>query len=199
MSRGRSPPGSTKAPRIVAVHHSKVQFCCSGVTGMIAARSGGSRHFQGSVADQGWSVAIAGGSFFIDAATASAWRITRSTLPPASLARFCVGPAAADQLGEQQRIAADAVHARRAPRLADAVEVAADPDMIVAGDLGDMLDMVGDLRDVGARRRMGGLPRLRSPPRAARAGRCRATSAALPRRPRSAFHLRNALGRHRPR
>jgi hypothetical protein len=24
------------------VHHNKVQFCCSGVTGMIAARSGGS-------------------------------------------------------------------------------------------------------------------------------------------------------------
>src|SRR5205085_633226 len=31
---------------------------------------------------------IAAGSFFIDAATASAWRMTRSTLPPASLARL---------------------------------------------------------------------------------------------------------------
>ena len=30
----------------------------------------------------------AGGSFLIDAATASAWRISRSTFPPASLARF---------------------------------------------------------------------------------------------------------------
>jgi hypothetical protein len=32
-----SPPGSTKAPCIVSVHHSSVQFCCNGVTGMIAA------------------------------------------------------------------------------------------------------------------------------------------------------------------
>src|SRR3954451_5826041 len=36
----------------------------------------------------GAGVVIAGGSFFIDAATASACLITRSTLPPASLARF---------------------------------------------------------------------------------------------------------------
>ncbi|MDB5687934.1 MAG: aminodeoxychorismate synthase, component, partial [Rhizorhabdus sp.] len=34
-------PGSTKAPRIVLVHHIKVQFCWSGVTGMMAAFSGG--------------------------------------------------------------------------------------------------------------------------------------------------------------
>src|SRR5438270_6887043 len=47
----------------------------------------GRGHFQGSVG-RGWSVAIAGGSFFIDAATASACRSTRSKLPPASVARF---------------------------------------------------------------------------------------------------------------
>ena len=76
-------------------------------------------HFHGS-AGRGCEVAIAGGSFFIEAATASAWRITRSTLPPASLARFCVAPAAADQLGEDQGITGDAVQARRALRLSDA-------------------------------------------------------------------------------
>ena len=59
-----------------------------------------------------WS--IAGGSFFIDGATASAWRMARSTLPPASLARSESRPAAADQLGEEQRIAGDAVEARAA-------------------------------------------------------------------------------------
>ena len=65
-------------------------------------------------------------------------------LPPASLARFCVGPAAADQLGEQVGII---LHARRGRSGVtwDAVEVAADPDMIIARDLGDMIDMVGDL------------------------------------------------------
>ncbi len=41
FSRDKSPPGSTNAPRIVAVHHNKVQFCCNGVTGMIVAFSGG--------------------------------------------------------------------------------------------------------------------------------------------------------------
>ena len=33
--------GSTSAALLVLVHHSKVQFCCSGVTGIIAARMGG--------------------------------------------------------------------------------------------------------------------------------------------------------------
>ena len=41
LIRGRSPPGSTTAAFIVAVHQISVQFCCSGVTGTIAARSGG--------------------------------------------------------------------------------------------------------------------------------------------------------------
>jgi hypothetical protein len=44
-------------------------------------------HFQGSVADRGSSVAVAGGSPFIEAATASACRSTRSRLPPASFDR----------------------------------------------------------------------------------------------------------------
>ena len=37
----RSPPGSMNAPRIVLVHQIRQQFCCSGVTGMIAALRGG--------------------------------------------------------------------------------------------------------------------------------------------------------------
>src|SRR5947208_2471670 len=41
LRRGSSPPTSMKAPRIVFVHQIKVQFCWNGVTGMIAARSGG--------------------------------------------------------------------------------------------------------------------------------------------------------------
>src|SRR3954452_9843452 len=53
-----------------------------------AQRRLGCAHFQGSVADHGLSVAIAGGSFFIDAATASAPRSARRTLPPASFERF---------------------------------------------------------------------------------------------------------------
>ena len=47
------------------------------------------------------AASAAGGSFFIDFETASAWRRTRRILPPASLARFSIRPAAADQLGEQ--------------------------------------------------------------------------------------------------
>ena len=41
LSRSRSPPGSVKAPFIVWVHQTRQQFCCSGVTGMIATLSGG--------------------------------------------------------------------------------------------------------------------------------------------------------------
>src|SRR3546814_657698 len=41
FSRPRSPPGSTNAPLLVDVHHSNVQFCCNGVTGMIEALRGG--------------------------------------------------------------------------------------------------------------------------------------------------------------
>ena len=101
---------------------------------------------------------MAGGSSFIEAATASARRMTRSTLPPASLARSCVAPAAADQLGEQQGIAADAVHARRRALDVDPVEVAAEADMVMARDLDDMLDMVGDQTDVRCRARVRLLP-----------------------------------------
>jgi len=37
LSLSRSPPGSTSAPFIVLVHQINEQFCCKGVTGMIAA------------------------------------------------------------------------------------------------------------------------------------------------------------------
>ncbi len=37
----RSPPASTKAPRIVLVHQISVQFCSNAVTGMMTTRSGG--------------------------------------------------------------------------------------------------------------------------------------------------------------
>ena len=60
------------------------------------------------------------------------------------LGEIGVAPAAADQFGEQQRIAVDA--AKPGGRDLDAVEIAADADMIVAGDLGDVLDVIGDLR-----------------------------------------------------
>src|SRR3546814_1631854 len=41
LSVSRSPPGSTKAPRMVFVHQISEQFCCRGVTGMMATRMGG--------------------------------------------------------------------------------------------------------------------------------------------------------------
>ena len=46
-------------------------------------------------------------------APASASRITRSTLPPASWARSASRPAAVGQRGEQPRVAADVLEARR--------------------------------------------------------------------------------------
>jgi hypothetical protein len=39
-----------KAPRIVLVHQIKVQFCWKGVTGMIAARRGGSEAMRPKMA-----------------------------------------------------------------------------------------------------------------------------------------------------
>jgi len=39
-----------KAPRIVLVHQIKVQFCWNGVTGMIAARRGGSEAMRAKMA-----------------------------------------------------------------------------------------------------------------------------------------------------
>jgi hypothetical protein len=35
-----SPPGSMTTPSLVFVHHSSVQFCWNGVTGMMPARIG---------------------------------------------------------------------------------------------------------------------------------------------------------------
>jgi hypothetical protein len=49
MIRGRSPPGSITAAFIVAVHQRIVQFCWIGVTGTIAARSGGAAWSGGFV------------------------------------------------------------------------------------------------------------------------------------------------------
>ena len=66
--------------------------------------------------------------------------------------------------------------------------------MVVAGDLGDMLDMVGDQRRPSPRGAgCAACPRLqRRRRRRPRAGRCIAPSAALPRRRWSAAHCQNA-------
>ena len=57
LSLSRSPPGSTSAPLLVAVHQISEQFCCSGVTGTIPAFMGGVAGFWVSVSiyPQKWS------------------------------------------------------------------------------------------------------------------------------------------------
>ena len=42
FNMSRSPPGSTSAAFMVLVHQISEQFCCSGVTGRMATRIGGS-------------------------------------------------------------------------------------------------------------------------------------------------------------
>ena len=111
---------------------------------MIAARSGGSvAHWAVGRVER---VGIAGGSFFIDCGDRLGLAQHAQHVAAGELGEVLVAPAAADQLGEQQWDSPGRRQARRACH-ANAVEVAADPDMVVAGDLGDMLDMVGDLRD----------------------------------------------------
>ena len=81
-------------------------------------------------------------------------------VPAGKLGEILVAPAPPDQLGEEQRIAADAVHPGRRFLVRNPVEVAADPDMIVAGHLHDMLDVIGDLADGRGRLGIGLLPRV---------------------------------------
>ena len=51
FSLSRSPPGSTSAALLVSVHQISEQFCCSGVTGRIAAFMG---EVLGSVMGRMW-------------------------------------------------------------------------------------------------------------------------------------------------
>ena len=83
------------------------------------------------------------------AATCSASRRARSTLPGRPGGAVVVGPAAPAQLGEQGGVAAHVLQA--GGQLVDAVEVAAEADVLDAGDLADVLDVVGDLRQRGPR------------------------------------------------
>jgi len=59
-----------------------------------------------------------------------------------------VGPAAPDQLGHEVGVLAGILKALGG--LADAVEVRADADVAAAGELADVIDVVGQERDVGA-------------------------------------------------
>ena len=83
------------------------------------------------------------------AATCSASRRTRSTFRPARARNFVVPPAPAAQLGEQGRVRTHVPEA--VGQLVDAVEVAADPDVLDAGDLADVVHVVGHLAERGVR------------------------------------------------
>ena len=72
------------------------------------------------------------------------------------LFQFVVRVSAADQLFEELRIVGDAFESGR--RRGDAVEVAADADVIGAGDLHDVLDVIGNVGDRRARCGVRGVP-----------------------------------------
>ena len=99
--------------------------------------------------------------------TASDWRITRSTFSPASFLQVGVAPAAADELGEEVGVLRHVLQADRP--FADAVEVAADADVVDARHLADVVDVVGHLGERRLRERLRGLHllphALRSPRR----------------------------------
>src|SRR5690606_34983087 len=69
------------------------------------------------------------------------------------LFELVVGPAAADELGEEVWIARDVLEADRDG--GHAVEVAAEADVVDAGDRPDVLDVIGDLSEGRARERGG--------------------------------------------
>ena len=160
------------------------------MTGMIAARSGGSaRSFPDVVGRRlerrhGRRLVLHRGGDRFGAAHHA------QHIAAGELGQIRVAPAAADQLGEQQGIAADAVHAGRRALDVDPVEVAAEADMVVARDLDDMLDMVGDQADVGRRRADAPSPIRRASLSACPAGRCRGRRAAPSSATCSAAHWR---------
>ena len=140
-----------------AVHQIRLQFCCSGVTGMIAARRGGWCRSCAAGYGAAGSLSSAGGRSLSDAATASAgagrgghcrrraWRDWRRTSRGGSARR-------------RSRIGVDPFESGR--RVRNAVIIAAEPDMVVAGDPRDMIDMVGDQPDIGGGAGIGCFPFL---------------------------------------
>src|SRR6187399_1886405 len=72
------------------------------------------------------------------------------------LADVGVAVPALEELGGQQRVRRHVVEIL--DRLGDAVEVAADADVLDPGDLLDVIDVVGDVSNRGGRRRVGGGP-----------------------------------------
>ena len=65
-------------------------------------------------------------------------------------------PASVDELGEQRRVARHVAEAIW--QIARPVEVAADADMVNAGHIPDVLDVIGDVRDGRGRHRVGAHP-----------------------------------------
>src|SRR3984957_15827435 len=76
---------------------------------------------------------------------------------PGELRDVAVAPAAAHELGQQVRILIDALETAR--RIGNAVEIRAESDMVDAGHLPDVIDMIGDLRERRLGLRMLVLPR----------------------------------------
>ena len=114
LERGRSPPGSVKAPRIVFVHHSRVQFCCSGVTGMMAALRGG-------VARSFGRLAVAGSTARLPATAVRPSSSGDSSRPGAGPGGCCRRRAWRDSRrssrgGSARRTGADSPRRRRGPR-----------------------------------------------------------------------------------
>ena len=100
------------------------------------------------------------------AAVASAWRSTRSRFCPASFLRSAsLHPR---RMSSAKRSGNFDTSSRPGRRVVDAVEVAADADVIHAGDLAHVLDVVGHLGERRAGRGVGGLPLLPLPVRLGR-------------------------------
>ena len=92
-------------------------------------------------------------------ATSSASRSTRTAFCQVSLARSASDQPRSQQFGDQVRVAGDVVQAVRGERRA--VVVAADADVVDAGDLAHVVEVVGDRRH-GGHRAAGGPPRRRA-------------------------------------
>ena len=129
--------GRSSRRRPCACRSSSVWACQSG--------PGGRRSYFLTAPSSASMVAFDGPrAFWSRWATASAAFITRSTLRPAIFCTSSSRVAAAQQLGEESRVLADVLEP--GDDVGDAVEVAADADVIDAGDLADVIDVVGDLR-----------------------------------------------------
>lgn len=72
------------------------------------------------------------------------------------LGEVAIAPAAAHQFDEDERVIFNAVDAFR--EKIDAVEIAANADVIAPGDAGDMFNVIRDISDIDARARVGFAP-----------------------------------------